>query len=555
MISYYKKVSLQLQNLTWNCTTMTFAVKLYTSSGVKLLRWLSDDIQTWLLLWNFAPVLVWNFCGDCLTTYKHGFCCDTLHQFWCETFAVIVWRHTNMTFAVKLCTSSGVNLLRWLSDDIQTWLLLRYFAPVLVWNFCGDCLTTYKHDFCCETLHQFWCEPFAVIVWRHTNMAFAAILCTSSGVKLLRWLSDDIQTWLLLRYFAPVLVWNFCGDCLTTYKHDFCCETLHQFWCETFAVIVWRHTNMAFAAILCTSSGVKLLRWLSDDIQTWLLLWNFAPVLVWNFCGDCLTTYKHGFCCDTLHQFWCETFAVIVWRHTNMTFAVKLCTSSGVKLLRWLSDDIQTWLLLRYFAPVLVWNFCGDCLTTYDHGFCCETLHQFWCETFAVIVWRHTNMAFAVKLCTSSGVKLLRWLSDDIQTWLLLRYFAPVLVWNFCGDCLTTYDDGFCCETLHQFWCETFAVIVWRHTNMAFAVKLCTSSGVKLLRWLSDDIQTWLLLWNFAPVLVWNFCGDCLTTYKHGFCCDTLHQFWCETFAVIVWRHTTMAFAVKLCTSSGVKLL
>ena len=77
--------------------------------------------------------------------------------------------------------------------------------------------------------------------------------------------------------------------------------------------------------------------------------------------------------------------------------------------------------------------------------------------------------------------------------------------------------------------------------GMAFSVKLCTSSGVKLLRWLSDDTRPWLLLWNFAPVLVWNFCGDCLTTYDHGFFCGTLHQFWCETFAVIVWPYTTMA--------------
>ena len=417
-------------------------------------RWLSHDVQPWLLRWNFAPVLVWNFCGDCLTTY------------------------TTMTFAAILCTSAGVKLLRWLSDDIRLWLLLRYFAPVLVWNFCGDCLTTYDHDFCCETLHQCWCETFAVIVWRHTTITFAVKLCTSSGVKLLRWLSDDI------------------------YDYDFCCDTLHQCWCETFAVIVWRHTTMTFAAILCTSSGVKLLRWLSDDIRLWLLLWNFAPVLVWNFCGDCLMTYDYDFRCETLHQFWCETFAVIVWRHTTMTFAVKLCTSSGVKLLRWLSDDIRPRLLLWNFAPVLMWNFCGDCLTTYDHDFCCETLHQCWCETFAVIVWRHTTMTFAAILCTSAGVKLLRWLSDDIRLWLLLWNFAPVLVWNFCGDCLTTYKHDFCCETLHQFWCETFAVIVWRHTTMTFAVKLCTSSGVKLLRWLSDDIQTWLLLGGLREGMV-----------------------------------------------------
>ena len=76
-------------------------------------------------------------------------------------------------------------------------------------------------------------------------------------------------------------------------------------------------------------------------------------------------------------------------------------------------------------------------------------------------------LAFAAKLCTSSGVKLLRWLPDWLPT-----------------------TTGFCCETLHQFWCETFTVIAWLTTY-----------------------DYWLLLRNFAPVLVWNFYGDCLTDY------------------------------------------
>ena len=144
-----------------------------------------------------------------------------------------------------------------------------------------------------------------------------------------------------------------------------------------------------------------------------------------------------------------------------------------------------------------MWNFYGDCLT--DHL---------------------RLLGFATKLCTSSGVKLLRWLP-----------YGP----------LTT--TGFCCETLHQFWCETFTVIArlttydyWllprnlapvlvrnfyddRFTDrlrlLASAAKLCTTSGVKLLRWLLDGLAT--------------------TT---GFCCETLHQIWCETFTVICWQTT-----------------
>ena len=151
-----------------------------------------------------------------------------------------------------------------------------------------------------------------------------------------------------------------------------------------------------------------MIAWLTT-YDYWLLLQNFAPVLVWNFYGDRLTNYLR-----------------------LLAFAAKLCTSSGVKLLWWLPD----WLYL----PLL---------------------------------------AFVAKLWTSSGVKLLRWLPDWLPT-----------------------TTGFCCETLHQFWCETFTVIAWLTTN-----------------------DYWLLLRNFAPVLVWNFYGDCLTDFLR-----------------------LLAFAAKLCT-------
>ena len=130
-------------------------------------------------------------------------------------------------------------------------------------------------------------------------------------------------------------------------------------------------------------------------------------------------------------------------------------------------------------------GFIGDCLTSKQNipdlhttiGFWCETLHQFWCETFTVIAWLTTY-----------------------DYWLLLRNFAPVLLWNFYGDCLTDHVR-----------------------LLAFAEKLCTSSGVKLLRWLPDWLPT-----------------------TNGFCC--------ETFVVIFWRHTIMASWLQKKWVSNIKL-
>ena len=188
--------------------------------------------------------------------------------------------------------------------------------------------------------------------------------------------------------------------------------------------------------------------------------------------GNCLSAKQNipdcirplGFCCETLHQFWCETVTVIAWLTTYVY-----------------------WLLLRNFAPVLVWNVLrwSPDWPRMTIGFCCETLHQFWCETVTVIAWL-TTYDYWLLLRNFAPVLVIAWLTT-YDYWFLLRNFAPVLVWNCYGDRLTDHVR-----------------------LLAFAAKLCTRSGVKLLRWSLDWPRTTI-----------------------GFCCETLHQIWCETFAMI----------------------
>ena len=52
----------------------------------------------------------------------------------------------------------------------------------------------------------------------------------------------------------------------------------------------------------------------------------------------------------------------------------------------------------------------------------------------------------------------------------------------FYGECLTTTDSGFCCESLRQFCRESFTVNALRQLTVAFAANLCGSSVANLLR-------------------------------------------------------------------------
>ena len=510
--------------------TLAFAANLCGSSVANLLRWMHYDNCHWLLLRIFAAVLSRVFYGECITTTDTGFCCESLRQFCRESFTVNALRQLTLAFAANLCGSSVANLLRWMPYDNWHWLLLRIFAAVLSRIFYGECLTTTDNGFCCESLRQFCRESFTVNALRQLTLAFAANLCGSSVASLLRWMHYDNWHWLLLRIFAAVLSRIFYGECLTTTDNGFCCESLRQFCRESFTVNALRQLTLAFAANLCGSSVANLLRWMPYDNWQWLLLRIFAAVLSRVFYGECITTTDTGFCCESLRQFCRESFTVNAL-------------------------DNWQWLLLRIFAAVLSWIFCGECLTTTDNGFCCETLRQFCRESFTVNVLRQLTLAFAANLCGSSVMNLLRWMPYDNWQWLLLRIFAAVLSRIFYGECLTTTDNGFCCESLRQFCRESFTVNALRQLTMAFAANLCDSSVANLLRWMSYDNWHWLLLRIFAAVLSWIFYGECLTTTDNGFCCESLRQFCRESFTVNALRQLTMAFAANLCGSSVANLL
>ena len=294
---------------------------------------------------------------------------------------------------------------------------------------------------------------------------------------------------------------------------------------------------------------VNLLRWLPYDNWQWLMLRIFAAVLSRIFYGECLTTTDNGFCCESLRQFCCESFTVNALPQLTMAFAANLCGSSVANLLRWMPYDNWQWLLLRIFAAVLSQIFYGECLTTTDNGFCCESLRQFSRESFTVNALPQLTMAFAANLCGSSVANLLRWMPYDNWQWLLLRIFAAVPSRIFYGECHTTTDNGFCCESLRQFFRESFTVNALRQLTMAFAANLCGSSFANLLRWMPYHNWQWLLLRIFAAVLSRIFYGECLTTTDNGFCCESWRQFFRESFTVIVLRQLTMACVSKLCSS------
>ena len=117
----------------------------------------------------------------------------------------------------------------------------------------------------------------------------------------------------------------------------------------------------------------------------------------------------------------------------------------------------------------------------------------------------------------------------------MLRIFAAVLRWRiFHGDCLTTTENGVCCESLRKF-CggQSFTVIALRQLRMAFAANLCGSFAVaNFLRLMPYDNWKWLLLRIFPAVLSRIFYGDCLTTTGSGFCCEALRQFCRKSFTV-----------------------
>ena len=91
---------------------------------------------------------------------------------------------------------------------------------------------------------------------------------------------------------------------------------------------------------------------------------------------------------------------------------------------------------------------------------------------------------------------------DNLQ-WVLLRIFAAVVSRIFDGECLTTADNGFCCECLRQFFRESFTVNDLRQLTVALAAN-------QAFRKFCRESFTVNALQQLTMAFAANLCGSCV---------------------------------------------
>ena len=169
---------------------------------------------------------------------------------------------------------------------------------------------------------------------------------------------------------------------------------------------------------------------------------SFTPELVQSFTEKVMVVCRQTITAKVSHQNWCKVSQQKPWSCVVRQSPQKFHTRTGVKFHskshgRMWSDNHR-----KSFTPELVQSFTAKAMVVCGQTITAKVSHQNWCKVSQQKPWSYVVRQSPQKFHTRTGAKFHSKSHDRMWSDNHRRSF------------------GFCCETLHQFWCETFAVII-----------------------------------------------------------------------------------------------
>ena len=169
---------------------------------------------------------------------------------------------------------------------------------------------------------------------------------------------------------------------------------------------------------------------------------SFTPELVQSFTAKAMVVCRQTITAKVSHQNWCKVSQQKPWSYVIRQSPQKFHSRTGAKFHSKSHGRVSSDNHRKSFTPELVQSFTANAMVVCRQTITAKVSHQNWCKVLQQKPWSCVVRQSPQKFHTRTGVKFHskshgRMWSDNHR-----RSF------------------GFCCETLHHFWCETFAVII-----------------------------------------------------------------------------------------------
>ena len=504
------------QEKPWSCVVRQSPQKFHTRTGAKFHskshgRMSSDNHRK-----RFTPELVQTFTGKAMVVCRQKITAKVSHQNWCKVSQQKPWSCVVRQSPQKFHTRTGAKFHskshgRMSSDNHR-----KRFTPELVQSFTGKAMVVCRQKITAKVSHQNWCKVSQQKPWSCVVRQSPQTFHTRTGAKFHRKSHGRVSSDNHRKRFTPELVQSFTAKAMVVCGQTITAKVSHQSWCKVSQKKPWSCVVRQSPQKFHTRAGAKFHskshgRVWSDNHRK-----SFTPELVQSFTAKAMVVCRQTITANVSHQNWCKLSQKKSWSCIVRQSPQKFHTRTGAKFHSKSHGRVWSDNHRKSFTPELVQSFTAKAMVVCGQTITAKVSHQNWCKLSQKKSWSCIVRQSPQKFHTRTGAKFHSKSHGRVWSDNHRKSFTPELVQSFTAKAMVVCGQTITAKVSHQSWCKVSQKKPWSCVVRQSPQKFHTRTGANF------NSKSHGRMWsdNHRKSL--------------GFCCETLHQFWWETFAVIV---------------------
>ena len=404
---------------------------------------------------SFTPELVQSFTAKAMVVCRQTITAKVSHQNWCKVSQQKPWSCVVRQSPQKFHTRTGAKFHskshgRMWSDNHR-----KSFTPELVQSFTAKAMVVCRQTITAKVSHQNWCKVSQQKPWSCVVRQSPQKFHTRTGAKFHSKSHGRVSSDNHRKSFTPELVQSFTAKAMVVCGQTITAKVSHQNWCKVSQQKPWSCVVRQSPQKFHTRTGAKFHSKSHGRVSSDNHRKSFTPELVQSFTAKAMVVCRQTITAKVSHQNWCKVSQQKPWSYVVRQSPQKFHTRTGAKFHSKSHSPVSSDNHRKSFTPELVQSFTAKAMVVCR--FTPELVQSFTAK--AMVVDRSPQ-----KFHTRTGAKFHSKSHGRVSSDNHRKSFTPELVQSFTAKAMVVCD-------------QTITAKVW-----AFAVKLCTSSGVKLLR-------------------------------------------------------------------------
>ena len=525
------------QKKPWSCVVRQSPQKFHTRTGAKSHSKSHGRVSSDNHRKSFTPELVQSFTAKAMVVCGQTITAKVSHQSWCKISQKKPWSCVVRQSPQKFHTRTGAKSHSKSHGRVSSDNHRKSFTPELVQSLTAKAMVVCRQTITAKVSHQSWCKVSQQKPWSYVVRQSPQKFHTRAGAKFHRKSHGRVSSDNHRKSFTPELVRSLTAKAMVVCRQTITAKVSHQNWCEVSQQKPWSCVVRQSPQKFHTRAGAKFHskshgRMWSDNHRK-----SFTPELVQNFTEKAMVVCRQTITAKVSHQNWCEVSQQKPWSCVVRQSPQKFHTRTGAKSHSKSHGRVSSDNHRKSFTPELVQSFTAKAMVVCGQTITAKVSHQSWCKISQKKPWSCVVRQSPQKFHTRTGAKSHSKSHGGVSSDNHRKSFTPELVRSLTAKAMVVCRQTITAKVSHQSWCKVSQQKPWSYVVRQSPQKFHTRAGAKFHRKSHGRVSS--------------------DNHRKSFTTELVQSFTAKAMVVCGQKITAkvFAFAVKLCTSSGVKLL